>query len=55
MTREQAIAALALEIATQAIQSGNIDMDLSWLDIDRVLRNLEESLDIRYNSDVDIH
>ena len=39
MTRNQMIAKIALEIATQAIESGKINVDLSWLDTDRLLES----------------
>ena len=44
MTRNQMIAKIALEIATQAIESGKINVDLSWLDTDRLLESIEENM-----------
>lgn len=44
MTRNQMITKLALEIATQAIESDKIGIDLSWLDTSQLLRTIEENM-----------
>jgi hypothetical protein len=42
MTRNAARAMIALCIARQAIESGNTDVDLSWLSTDEVLQCMED-------------
>lgn len=44
MTRNQMIAKVALEIATQAVQSGKTNIDLTWLDVERLLELIEEDM-----------
>ena len=44
MTRNQMIARIALEVATQAIESGNINVDLTWLSIDNLLKSIEKEM-----------
>jgi len=47
MTRNQMIAKIALEIATQAVESGKYSVDLSWLDTERLLETVEENMQPR--------
>lgn len=44
MTRNQMIAKIALEIATQAVESGRINVDLTWLDTAELLNTIEEDM-----------
>jgi cell division inhibitor SulA len=44
MTRNQMIAKIALEIATQAIESGKYSVDLSWLDTEKLLETVEQDM-----------
>jgi hypothetical protein len=44
MTRNQMTAKIAIEIAIQAIESGNINVDLTWLNTDKLLKSLEEDM-----------
>jgi hypothetical protein len=44
MTRNQMIAKIALEVATQAVESGKINIDLTWLDTIRLLQSIEEDM-----------
>ena len=44
MTRNQMIAKIALEIATQAIESGKYSIDLSWLDTEKLLETVEQDM-----------
>ncbi len=44
MTRNQMAVKIALEIATQAIESDKINIDLSWLDTDKLLESIEEDM-----------
>lgn len=44
MTRNQMIVKIALEIATQAIESDKINIDLSWLDTGKLLESIEEDM-----------
>lgn len=43
MKRSEARAKIALCIARQAIESDNIDVDLSWLSTDEVLQCMEDA------------
>ena len=36
-------AKIALFIARQAIESGNVDIDLSWLSTDEIMKTIEEA------------
>lgn len=44
MTRNQMIAKLVLEIATQAVESGRVSIDLTWLDAAQLLNTIEEDM-----------
>lgn len=44
MTRNQMIAKIALEIATQAVESGRFNIDLTWLDTTELLDRIEEDM-----------
>lgn len=51
MTRNQMIAKIAIEIATQAIESDKINVDLSWLDTGKLLESIEENMKPRIKWD----
>jgi hypothetical protein len=44
MTRNQMISKISLEIAIQAIESDRTNIDLSWLDTDKLLKSIEEDM-----------
>jgi hypothetical protein len=43
MKRNNMVAIMALDIARQAIESGNSDVDLSWLSVSDLLDRIEEA------------
>lgn len=43
MKRSKMVEIMALTIATQAIESGNVDIDLTWLDTDKLLEMMENN------------
>jgi len=43
MKRSDMVNRIALNIAYQAISSGNTDIDLSWLDADKILLDIEKA------------
>jgi len=43
MKRSDMITRIALNIAHQAISNGNVDTDLSWLDAEKLLSEIEKA------------
>jgi hypothetical protein len=43
MKRSEMVVLMSLTIATQAVESGNVDMDLTWLDTDKLLEMMEQN------------
>ena len=42
MKRSEMVVLMSLTIATQAVESGNVDMDLTWIDTDKLLEMMEK-------------
>lgn len=42
MKRSEMVVIMSLTIATQAVESGNVDIDLTWLDTDKLLEMMEQ-------------